>query len=347
MNVLFLINYAGSGGTEAYVEALIAGLPSVRCALCCNVDGRLAQRLRAKGIPVFQLRMRHPFDRRAAKALAAYCRAQHIDLIHAQYPRENRIALLARRYGSGARVVYTAHLSLHQPLWWRVLNRSSKDDAVIALTDTQRTLLIQNGFSAERIYVIPNGVARRSREKRTPDGVFRMLTAARLSLEKGLLFLCDALSALRGKTTLPFRLEVFGEGPQRKRLERRIKKLGLNGIVSLRGFCEDVPFAQADLYVSPSRSETMSLALLEAMAAGLPVMATNASAALVKGICGLTTPYGDADAFSDGLLRLMTDRPLRERFAAAAPHYDIAETCRRTAERYQRSLHHGTEETEI
>lgn len=355
MNVLYLINYAGSGGTEAYVEGLISRLhpQTARCTLCYHIAGSLSERLRARGVETVRLPMRHPFDRRAAKALAACCREKDIDLIHAQYPRETMIALRAQAFGSPAQVIYTAHLSRRQPPWWRVLNRIylPRAAAVIALRPEQKPLLVRNGVPADRLCVIPNGVDYGAALPRAPhDGPKVLLTAARLSPEKGLRFLCEAAAALREKTDVPFRVRILGEGPQREKLERVIAKKHLAGLVELVGYCPDVPaaLAQADVYVSPSRTETMSLAVLEAMAAGLPVAATEASAALVAD-CGLTAPYGDVSAFSDVLKRLLEDDTLRETLGnrAARRRFDRNETCRRTAELYQRSLKHGTEEEKM
>ncbi len=355
MNVLYLINYAGSGGTEAYVESLISRLhpQTVHCALCCNIEGALSGRLRAKGLEVLHLPMRHPFDRRAARTLAACCREKNIDLVHAQYPREAMIALHAQTFGSPAQVVCTAHLSCRQPIWWRSLNRRylPRAAAVIALRPEQTALLLKNGIPAERLCVIPNGVDYAAALPRVPhEGPKILLTAARLSPEKGLLFLCKTAAALREKTDVPFRVRILGEGPQRKKLEREIEKRHLTGLVELAGYCPDVPaaLAQADIYVSPSRTETMSLSVLEAMAAGLPVAATEASGTLVKD-CGLTAPYGNTAAFSGILKRLLEEDSLRETLGnrAARRRFDQNETCRRTAELYQRSLKHGTEEKKM
>lgn len=355
MNVLFLINYAGNGGSERYVEALISRLhpTAAHCALCCNIEGKLSERLKKAGIPVFHLPMRHPFDRRAAKALAALCRERKIDLVHAQYPREAMLALYAERLGSGARVIYTAHLTQKQPPWWRHWNRNylPQAAAVIALSEAQKAVLEANGVPRARICVIPNGVERAPivRAERT-DGTLTLLTLSRLSPEKGLRFLCDAAVLLRKKTKISFRILLAGDGKQRRFLGKYIEKRKLCGTVFLLGFCEDISglLAEADIYVSPSQTETMSLSILEAMASGLPVVATQASAGLISG-CGLTAPYGDADAFSDALRELLENAALRARLgeAAARRHFDLTETCRRTAELYQRSLNHGTEKTEI
>ena len=89
MNVLYLINYAGSGGSERYVELLARYYHNSKasCGLCYNVDGPLVEKLKALGIPVHQLPMRNPLDLAAAKALAELVKREGYDVIHAQYPR--------------------------------------------------------------------------------------------------------------------------------------------------------------------------------------------------------------------------------------------------------------------
>lgn len=358
MRVLFLLNYAGGGGAENYVQGLIERLHphTAQCILCCNAEGPLSERMRRMGVEVLHLPMRHPFDRRAAKALAAYCIGNRIDIVHAQFPRENMIALRSRRFGSPAQVVYTAHLSRRQPLRWRILNRRylRGNAAVIALQEEQKPLLLRNGVPEELLRVIPNGVAPPETPVLRPpaQGTLTLLTMARFSPEKGLLFLCDAVAALREKTAVPFRLVLLGDGPQRKRLARHIARKHLEDVVSLPGYREDVSsfLAQAHIYVSSSHAETMSYSVLEAMACALPVMATDASRPLLceNGVCGLTAPYGDVAAFADGLLRLLVSPTLRENLGKAAAEkvrsrYDLTQTCRKTAELYQRSLTHGTQ----
>ena len=89
MKVLYLINYAGSGGSERYVE-LLAGYyhnNKASCGLCYNVDGPLVEKMRLLGIPVHQLPMQSPLDLSAAKKLAALVKKEGYDVIHAQYPR--------------------------------------------------------------------------------------------------------------------------------------------------------------------------------------------------------------------------------------------------------------------
>ena len=99
MKVLYLINYAGKAGTERYVENLIRHLHphKARCGLCYNVDGPLAEKMRQSNIPTHRIEMRHMLDFRAARELAQLCKREGYDVIHAQYPRENSIALPSQR----------------------------------------------------------------------------------------------------------------------------------------------------------------------------------------------------------------------------------------------------------
>ena len=96
MKVLYLINYAGSGGSERYVELLAKYYHGSKCdcGLCYNVDGPLVEKMKALGIPVYQLPMKNILDLAAAKKLAKIVKDGAYDVIHAQYPRENYIAIL-------------------------------------------------------------------------------------------------------------------------------------------------------------------------------------------------------------------------------------------------------------
>ena len=85
--------------------------------------GELSAKMEDMGIPSLHLDMDRSGAASAAKQLAAYCRERGIEVIHAQYPRENIIALLSLKHYSAPRVVYTNHLTIRSGLRWRILNR--------------------------------------------------------------------------------------------------------------------------------------------------------------------------------------------------------------------------------
>ena len=99
MNVLYLINFAGKAGTEKYVENLIRiGRGRINPFFAYNIEGELSQKMKEASVPCLQLEMGWRSAFFAAKKLAAFCRENEVEVIHAQYPRENIIALLSKRY---------------------------------------------------------------------------------------------------------------------------------------------------------------------------------------------------------------------------------------------------------
>ena len=337
MKVLYLINYAGNGGTERYVELLLQTYHPGRCqcGLCYNIDGALVESARAMGVPVFQLTMRNPFDLAAAKKLARLCREEGFDVIHAQYPRENYIAILAGLFGSHARVVFTSHLTIFQPFFWRPMNwiMTPHDHKIIALCKEGAEVLAKNGVSKSRTTIIYNGINAAAMLPRDRSvltefaiGDEPVLTIlARFAPEKGLPFLCQAVARLKEKTQVPFRVLIAGEGEQMEEIRQLVQSLGLDGTVLLPGFRKDTArlLAASDIYLNSSGyNEAMSFAILEAMANRLPVVATdvggNRTLVELDGQAGFIVPYGDEEGFSGAIRTLLEDAGLRQRLGEAA-----------------------------
>jgi glycosyltransferase involved in cell wall biosynthesis len=145
-----------------------------------------------------------------------------------------------------------------------------------------------------------------------------VLTMARLDAAKGLGHLLGAAAQVPEALFV-----VAGEGPLRGVLEARARQLELDGRFRFLGQRWDVPglLGAADLFVLPSLSEGLPLTVLEAMAAGTPVVATDVggtSEALVHGETGLLVPPADAAALAGAIRTLLADRGRAERLAAAA-----------------------------
>lgn len=164
---------------------------------------------------------------------------------------------------------------------------------VIVLTPAQGDFVHRRyGVAGERIVVVPNGVGRAfgQQPRAAPDhgGAFRLLFVGRLSPQKNLARLLAAIPAMR----VPVELVVVGDGEQRARLEELCRKQALTGVrmVGPQTSTQLVDWYRwADAFVLPSDKEGMPLAVLEAMASGLPVVATS--------VPGLRETVGD-----DGIL---------------------------------------------
>ena len=149
------------------------------------------------------------------------------------------------------------------------------------------------------------------------------VTVARLVPQKGIDVLICALAQTTGAAR-NWTLTLVGDGPEREALERQVLQAGLQEKVHFLGFRSDPQsfLLQAGVFVLPSRMEGMPNALLEAMAAGLAVVVTDASPGplevVVNGVSGLVVPSDEPSAMADALDHLAADPGLRERMGAAA-----------------------------
>ena len=331
MKVLYLLNFAGKAGTERYVETLVKYLSAdgrVEPYFAYNEGGLLVERLEAMGVPCRQLTMDSRFDFKAAKALAELCKEWDIDLIHCHYLRENYIAMLAKRYNKKIRVVYTNHFVIPNDAVTRLSNRmlDKKQDQMIAVCNRGKEQLITNGWNGEHIQVIFNAVdltawAGDSSEStlRTelgiPEDRFVMLCASRFADDKGHKYLIDSIKRLTELSAGPFTLVLAGDGPLLEPVKAQAKELGLTDEqVKFIGFRKDIKnlYKGSNLYVNSSQHEALSFLIIEAMAAGLPVIATdmggNSDIVNDEAGCGLLVEYDNPDSMA-GAMKVLMEEP--------------------------------------
>jgi len=198
-------------------------------------------------------------------------------------------------------------------------------DCIVALNRETVDELQEAGFPPEQIVPGDNGVEvgchKRSHGLHTPA---RLVFVGRLQRQKGLDLLLQAVARLkRARPSLAWMLWVFGDGPCRSEYEILASELGIAERVHFQGQVPDVParLVDVDIFVLPSRAEGMSNALLEAMAAGLPCVATriNGNIGLIQdGSNGLLVPPEDPEALAGALESLLDSQALRERLAQGA-----------------------------
>lgn len=199
-------------------------------------------------------------------------------------------------------------------------------DCIVALNRETVKELQEAGFAPERIGLVPNGVVMGDAQKRT----YRLHTPAclvfvgRLQRQKGLDVLLQALARLKTiRPTSDWKLRVFGDGPRHAEYENLTDDLGIAEQVQFEGQISNVPaqLVTADIFVLPSRAEGMSNALLEAMAAGLPCIATRISGntdLIEDGVNGLLVPPENPEALARAMVSLLESQPLREKLAHSA-----------------------------
>lgn len=311
---------------------------------------------RADGVEVDVIRERTRFDPRVIAGLRRAVARRAPDVIQTHMVKSHFLVKLS---GLGRERPWVAYhhgytSTDRKMLVYNQLNRWSLPSAtrVITVCGPFAERLAREGVRPERISVRHNSVVappRVSAEERrairnklgVAEGESLVLAVGRLSHEKGHADLVAALAALRGLDPgLNFKLVVVGEGPERVRVEGAAREAGLAGRVVFAGHAADVrPFyAAADVLALPSHSEGSPNVLLEAMAAGLPVVATSVGGVpeiADDGESALLVPPRDAPAFAAALGRLLTDAELAQRLGTNASARVVAQF---SPEAYARAL---------
>lgn len=279
--------------------------------------------------------------------LSAWFRERQPDVVHAHSGVWLKAAQAARQAGV-PRTVFTAHGLNGVESWLERLHgrlAARRTDEIIAVSEPLRRHMADAlGLAEGRVRVIPNGVSVERFAGGAPQPGLReslgippdatvVGNVARFHPVKNHALLVDAFARLRRQRPDAFLLLV-GDGPSRPAVEARIASLGLESRVRITGLVRDPAplFPVMDLFVLSSHTEGTSISLLEAMASGVPVIATAVGgnpALLADGRCGSLTPPGDTDSLAGAMLRVLTDRGLRERLVRearrrVADHYSVA-----------------------
>jgi len=308
------------GGTEQQMTELIVRLDRARFDVhvaCFLRDGAWLPRVeRCAPVTAFPIR---GFARARTLVRAAefvrWCRARRIRVLQTCDLYANTFALpSAAVAGVRVRIGSRRELNPDKTPAQIALQRQAYRFAtrVVANSAAAAKQLQSEGIPLRRIHVIPNGLAsERYRARDIAPVVTRLITVANLRQEKAHDVLLAAIAALAPRhPTLA--LQIVGDGPRRAALEAQARALGVANRVEFLGHREDVPelLARADAFVLPSRSEAFPNGAIEAMAAGLPVVASAVGGLLDlidDGRTGVLVPPDDVTALAAALGDLIED----------------------------------------
>lgn len=364
--MLWLVKGLGRGGAEQLLVSTAGHIDrrrfAVEVAYVLPWKDALVEPLEARGVPAHCLGGGRAFDVRWVARLRRLVRSRPFDLVHAHLPFAALGARLALGPG-GPPVVYTEHnvWERYRPaMRWANALTYRRNAAVIAVSDAVQASVRahENAFvRVPSIETVVHGVdldethhgadaARRARRVLGlgPDELV-IGTVANFTPKKDQHTLLAAVALL--PRSLPWRLVLVGSGPLEVSLRAAVDELGLGHRVMFAGSRDDVPeiLPAFDVFVLSSRYEGLPISLLEAMAAGVPVVATAVGGipdAVADGVTGVLLPPGDPGVLADALGGVLGDSDRRVRMGAAAreaaERFSILPAVRTIEQIYERVL---------
>ena len=327
--ILIVVTLAEIGGAQSYVRDLIPGLVEhYDVTVAAHGSGPLPDAVRARGARYVELlhvrRAISPRDLLGLVELWRLCRKLRPEIVHLN---SSKAGVLGRIAGAAARVpirVFTVHGWAHYAssglagrlyLWADRLALPLTTAFVCVSEADRKAGIAARTCKEQRAHVIHNGVEPGPEPTRAKRHRVRIVSVGRLAAQK------DFPTLMRAAMTLdPTRAEVtvLGDGPNRPAIEAEIAHLGLADRVTLAGDVDDVPdrLRNSDVFVLSSHFEGLPISVLEAMAAGLPIVASNVGGLpemVDEGSNGTLVRPGDADELSRALAALVDDPALRLR----------------------------------
>ena len=338
--VLQVVLSLNPGGTERLVLEMVTRLQrEISMAVCCLDDeGAWAGKIKTQGVEIRPLHRASGFRPALGGAIARAAARHDAQIIHCHHYSPFVYGCLARLWRRRARVIYTEHGRLSDALpssKRRLANRllSRSPHAVFAVSEDLKQHLVSEGFRPEAVGVIYNGIAvgpvpdaqGRARARQNlgvSDEIIVIATIGRLDPVKDLGVLVRALPAVARE--MPVMLVIIGDGSECRALEATVATSGIEHCVRFLGHRDDARalLAGCDVYANSSISEGVSLTILEAMAARLPIVATKVGGTpeVVDATCGRLVPARKSGALADALGELARRPLMRIEMGQAARH---------------------------
>jgi glycosyltransferase involved in cell wall biosynthesis len=341
MKLLLLITDLEIGGTPTVVRELAIRLneSSDVTVACLSRQGPVAEQLIARGIPVIAFDARGAQDLIATTArLISVIRQERFDTVFSFLIHANLVAAIASRFCPGVRFLQSIQTTQPTPRWhWRLqsLVHHAAERVVVPSPSAAAAAMEWADVPADKIVLIPNAVdygcgsgtggppVSSLPTKKDHGRAVRATTTigfiGRLDPIKRISDLLEALKLLDDR----FVLEIFGEGEDRPRIENAIASLNLRHRVTLHGAIAhpEAALALIDILVLPSAAEGFGLVLIEAMAAGVPVVGTDVPGirdVVRDGETGVLVPVASPSQLATAIRQVCDDPLIRHRLTTNA-----------------------------
>ncbi|CAM5536147.1 glycosyltransferase [Streptomyces pilosus] len=369
MRALHIITGLGVGGAEQQLRLLLRHLPVDCDVVTLTNPGPVAEGLGADGVRVVHLGMAGNRDLAALPRLVRVIRSGGYDLVHTHLYRACVYGRLAARVAGVRAVVATEHSLGDSQMEGRRLTAGVRalylaserlGSATVAVSPTVADRLKRWGVPAPRIEVVPNGIdvdrfrfdpERRARTRRRlglPEGAFVIGGVGRLARGKRFDVLVRALALLPEDHWLL----LVGGGPEEHLLRRTAREAGVAGRVLFTGERPGLPdgspgpdlpslTSAMDLFASPSAEEAFGLAVVEALAAGLPVLYASCPAVEdlpPEATSGARRVRGGPEAYARAIAEVRAAGPAPRTAGRAARHYSITRSTARLMDVYRAAV---------
>ncbi|MBE9214511.1 glycosyltransferase [Plectonema cf. radiosum LEGE 06105] len=338
-------------------------------------EGRFCDILREKKVKVYHLDTTRSFNWLSAVKMAQLINKEDVSLVHAHAPFAGSIISALSGKLAGVPVIIHAHLQdslssnyfirSYQNLMNYWTNRNCCD-AIIAVSHQVKDALITEGFDSRKFHVVHNGTHVNHQQINTdicnelniPEDIPVVIHVGRLCKSKGQHLLLQAAANLHqlGQETVYLIVgkDLEQDGAYLTYLKDMAQKLGINNLVYFLGHRADIPqlLALSDLLVLPSYTEGLPLVILEAMAAGLPVIATPVGGipeVVIHQETGLLVPIEDVPALADAMLKLLQNPHVRNEMGNKGlemvnKDFSVEKMCREVFDIYEKiGLFHNSD----
>lgn len=347
INILYVITSLGLGGAEKLLLEYIRRLDRNKYSfyvICLREkpDDLIAELQRFA--TVINLKIKGRFNPVVIPKLLKLIKMIRPDIIHTHLFQPRIYTTIAKLFYRGGILITHKHnnvnMSKHKIFILFEMLCLIGNKKVIAISQSVKKSLQKFEFvSSKKIFVIPNAIDYKkffnghSFNPKPDKNQIIIGTIGRLEKQKGLIYLLKAMKLILQRFP-DARLEVTGEGSLMNELKKECIKLNIsNSVIFFGKFADVIPFyKRMDIFVLPSVYEGFGIVLLEAMAAGVPIVATNVDGikeVVINGECGLLVPPKNPEAIADAVTQIITNPTLKKKLIEAglkrAQQFDIQE----------------------
>lgn len=366
INVLHLINYLGSGGSEIYIYNLAKKLHNDSCKfyIAYSEIGKGLELFNEIGVETINFPMNSPFDIKAALKLKRLCKELNIQIIHTHFLRENYISILSKLLGNKVRLINTRHMIFQNSKFTIIANKifTRFNDYLIAVSSSVKDQMINiEGLQRNKIKLIYTGVdidewsninVSTFKDKfNLSEYSILITTIARFSEEKGYDFLLDSIAKFKEyleetNKKLDYKFILVGEGELLEIAIKKAKEYNIFENILFTGYRRDIKniLKSSDIFILPSKNEAFGISILEAMAAGVPVITTDSGGTreIINSTFdnGIIIQYGDINGLIRSIISLIDNSTMGEKYINNSykvlnEHFNLNNTINETYKLYK------------